>query len=80
MGGGGRRRDWNHGRVDPQQKGVQKVESKTKKFQEKPQRSMPKLIIPEEQRKIRNERVKKYWDEKKNLAKNFKFHAVRSWK
>lgn len=36
------------------------------------------MIMPEEQTKISKERTKKLWEEKKKLAKRFKFHAVYS--
>lgn len=36
-----------------------------KNFKEKPPQNRPKLVISEEQRKIRSERMKRFWEEKK---------------
>ena len=36
-----------------------------KNFKEKPPQNRPKLVISEEQRRIRSERMKRYWEEKK---------------
>lgn len=41
-----------------------------KTSKEKPPKRRPELIISEDQRKIRSERMRRFWEKKKRLTKN----------
>lgn len=40
---------------------------------------MPKSVISEEQRNIRSEIMKTFWENKNKMVGKRKFHVVRSW-
>lgn len=50
-----------------------------KKNPRKQPMSRPKLLLSEEQRKLRSETMKMFWEGKKRLAKSFAFYAVHFW-